>query len=247
MTLSPLQWRWSLLVQHSAWCWMQEEQLGRSLRNRPADYLQLCWELSFLNIHIFNELKRLAQHTDAVQKKKMHMQTLLHKHTLYYTGKSASCEGCWGVFARKIYCDYGLWLCDSWDFIYCLSVELDLGSFSLCHVNIFVYNMDHTENTFGSIVNNCISILFCKVHLYYGKTDFFSIISVTSADSIEWSCHFHKSLETGWISTLILFCSLLLMCQQWVCICEFINNVALKLIQNWDYKCQNLMKSETMF
>ena len=63
MTWSPLQWRWSLLVQHGAWCWMQEEQLGGSHRNRPADYLQLCWELSFLNIHIFNQLKGLSQHT----------------------------------------------------------------------------------------------------------------------------------------------------------------------------------------
>lgn len=70
MTLSPLQWHWSPLVQHGAWCWMQEEQLGGSLRNRPADYLQLCWELSFLNIHIFNQLKRLSLHIDAVQKKK---------------------------------------------------------------------------------------------------------------------------------------------------------------------------------
>lgn len=47
MTWSPLRWRWSLLVQRGAWRRIQEEQLGGSLRNRPAVYAQLCWELSF--------------------------------------------------------------------------------------------------------------------------------------------------------------------------------------------------------
>lgn len=81
MTWSPLQWRWSLLVLHGAWCWMQEEQLGRSCRNRPADYLQLCWELSFLNIHIFNQLKRLSQHRRGAQKRTC--KHSLHWHTLH--------------------------------------------------------------------------------------------------------------------------------------------------------------------
>lgn len=66
MTWSLLQWRWSLLMHRGAWRRIQGEQLGGSLRNRPAVYAQLCRELSFLNIHIFNELKRLSPHTDAV-------------------------------------------------------------------------------------------------------------------------------------------------------------------------------------
>lgn len=70
MTWIHLQRRWSLLVQHSAWCWMPEEQLGMSLKNRPADDLQLCWELPFLNIHIFNQLKQLSLPSATVQKKK---------------------------------------------------------------------------------------------------------------------------------------------------------------------------------
>lgn len=65
MTWSLLQWRWSLLMHRGAWRRIQGEQLGGSLRNRPAVYGQLCRELSFLNIHIFNELKRLSPHTDA--------------------------------------------------------------------------------------------------------------------------------------------------------------------------------------
>lgn len=123
MTWSPLQWRWSLLVQHGAWCWMQEEQLGGSRRNRPTDYLQLCWELSFLNIHIFNQLKRLSEHTDRRSAKKtpkttQKNHTCKHSSTAtYYTGTSASWEGRGGVFACKKIILIMLYDCDSWNFI----------------------------------------------------------------------------------------------------------------------------------
>lgn len=65
MTWSLLQWRWSLLMDRGAWRRIQEEHLGVSHRNRPAVCAQLCRELSFLNIHIFNRLKRLLRHTRA--------------------------------------------------------------------------------------------------------------------------------------------------------------------------------------
>lgn len=113
MTWSPLQWRWSLLVQHGAWCWMQEEQLGGSRRNRPTDYLQLCWELSFLNIHIFNQLKRLSEHTDRRSAKKPRKQpkrttlanTLPQPHiTLVHQLHGKDVEE--SLLARKLF-----WLC----------------------------------------------------------------------------------------------------------------------------------------
>ena len=98
MTWSPLQWLWSLLLQHGAWCWMQEEQLGGSLRNRPADDVQLCWELSFLNIHIFNQLKGLSPHRDTVQKTHTCTHSLAQTHK---AGEAALWRGCAAGFARK--------------------------------------------------------------------------------------------------------------------------------------------------
>lgn len=72
MTWSLLQWRWSLLMERGTWRRIQEEQLGVSHRNKPAVYVQRCRELSFLNIHIFNQLKRLLRHAGSA--KDIHVQ-----------------------------------------------------------------------------------------------------------------------------------------------------------------------------
>lgn len=72
MTWSLLQWRWSLLMERGTWRRIQEQQLGVSHRNRPAVYAQLCRELSFLNIHKFNRLKRLLRHAGSA--KDIHVQ-----------------------------------------------------------------------------------------------------------------------------------------------------------------------------
>lgn len=136
MTWSPLQWRWSLLVQHGAWCWMQEEQLGSSLRNRPADYLQLCWELSFLNIHIFNQLKGLSQHTC------MHSCTDTH-----YTGKSAPCDECAVGFACKknIYIVIMVYDYVIYEILLTIRVML-ICVWAACHyLSIFSSSMHHTD------------------------------------------------------------------------------------------------------
>lgn len=116
MTWSPLQWCWSLLMQHGAWCWMQEEQLGGSLRNRPADYLQLCCELSFLNIHIFNQLKGPSQRNrQSGERKNRGARTVIHITLVSQLNGKDVLQGLLGKICLD--CDYGLWLCDLWDFV----------------------------------------------------------------------------------------------------------------------------------
>lgn len=85
MTWSLLQWRWSLLKERGAWRWIQEEQLGVSHRNKPAVCAQLCRELPFLNIHIFNRLKRLLRHTQAALRTYM-----CNRERKCYSGKAGS-------------------------------------------------------------------------------------------------------------------------------------------------------------
>lgn len=113
-------------------------------------------------------------------------------------------------------------------FSICKCVELSLSSFALFY--------DHIISSNIQIHNTCIrqnwewlysfSVDFPSLQ-QQGKTDLLSFISVTSADSIEWCCHFHESSERRAESQLtVLFFPLLISC-----VCGFINHVAAKLTE----------------
>lgn len=64
------------------------------------------------------------------------------------------------------------------EILFDVCVELVLDSFSLCHVNIFFCNMDHTGSELGTIVNYHLSVSLCRSCIFTAARQSSSLLSM---------------------------------------------------------------------